>query len=69
MKSLDVKLDAHGGSCWITEKQVNICRKYMKPVSISPQLYIVIGEWQYTLGIYQKGYGRLTREDKRAAIR
>lgn len=70
IKSLDEKFnEKQSGSIWITEKQVSICLKYMKPVSVYTSYFIVIGDYQYTMSIMKKGYGRLTREDKRVAIR
>lgn len=54
---------------WISEKQVAICKKYMKQKSTSADLYTIVGDWQYTVTVFKKGYGRFTREDKRIAIR
>lgn len=70
IKSLDGKLDEKPNSgIWLTEKQVYICLKYMKPRSVNTGYYIVIGDYQYSLAIYKKGYGRLTKSNKMVAIR
>lgn len=70
IKSLDSRLDkSQSTGVWMTEKQVNICLKYMKPRSVNTGYYIVIGDYQYTLSLYKKGYGKLTKTDKRIAIR
>lgn len=70
LKSLDERINATDSqSIWVSEKQVNICRKYMKPTSVYSNYYIVVGDMQYTLSVMQKGYGRMSRCDKRIAIR
>ena len=70
LKSIDSKLDEHPTTgIWITEKQVAICLKYMQPKSTSPTYFIIVGDYQYTLSIYKKGYGRIIKTDKRIAVR
>lgn len=49
-------------SRWITEKQVDICLRYMKPDPWSPCRHYEIqvdGVW-YVLSVMKKGYGSLT---------
>lgn len=60
-------LEADGASRWITEKQVYICLKYMKACPYRVGYYIYIGEWMYHMTIMKKGYGRLTKSDRRRA--
>lgn len=66
LKSLDEKFSSTS-NIWLTEKQVNVCRKYMKQSQYYSFLYIVVGEYQYSLAIMKKGYGRMVREDKAVA--
>ena len=49
-------------SRWITEKQVDVCLRYMQPDPWSPCRHYQIkvdGQW-YILSVMKKGYGRLT---------
>lgn len=48
-------------SVWVTENQVNVFRTYMKECKYYVGFYYKIGEYQYNLTIYKKGYGRLTK--------
>lgn len=68
MKSFDERLE-EGQSCWVTENQVRVLRKYMKEKSVFPTLYVIIGAYQYDLSIKKNGYGRLTKIDRRSAYR
>lgn len=74
IKSLDEQFDLKDNSnhrefacssIWISEKQVSICLKYMKEKPTFSGYYIKIDGFCYSLTIMKKGYGRLTREDRR----
>ena len=68
MKSIDDRITNSGKSyAWITEKQVRVCLKYMKPQSVNDGYYIVIGDSQYLMQIY-KDYGKITKCDRRIGI-
>ena len=54
---------------YISEKQADICERYMQPTSTGNGYYIVIGDYQYTMRRMRKGYGKLSKLDKRIAIR
>lgn len=54
-----------GQSRWITEKQVAVCLRYMKPDPYSPCAHYqmkVDGVW-YFLSVQKKGYGKLSISD------
>lgn len=65
--SLESRMKNGACDCWITEKQVAVCRKYMKPKEYYPGYYIKVGQWQYSVTVFKKGYGRFTRTDRRSA--
>lgn len=67
LKSLDERFNGTT-KIWLTEKQVDICRKYMKYSEYYSFLYIIAGEYQYSLAIMKKGYGRMVRENKAVAF-
>lgn len=67
LKSLDERFEGKN-SIWLTEKQVAVCCRYMKESRYFSFLYIVVGDWQYSLEIMKKGYGRMVREDRRTAF-
>lgn len=66
LKGFDEKFDS-GKPVWLTEKQVWVCRKYMKASEYYSFFYIISGEWQYSMRIMKKGYGRLVRDNKAVA--
>lgn len=69
LKSLDERLNqTEAGQIWVTEKQVDVLRRYMKPCEYAEGYYIIVGDYQYTLHIMKKGYGKFFREDKRVAF-
>ena len=52
-------------SKWITEKQVSICLRYMKPDPYSPcsHYQIKVDNLWYFLSVQKKGYGKLSISD------
>ena len=52
-------------SKWITEKQVDVCLRYMKPDPFSPcdHYQIKVDNLWYFVSVQKKGYGRLTISD------
>lgn len=69
MRSIDDKIAERNKSfLWISEKQTQICKRYMTPQSVNDGWYIVIGNYQYTLQEF-KDYGKITRCDRRIGIR
>ena len=70
LKSLIEQLEKRqSNQMWITEKQADICKKYMTQKSACGDYYIVVDGWQYDVKIMQKGYARFSKVDKRIAIR
>lgn len=55
-------------SVWVTEKQVNVFRSYMKERKYYDGYYYRKDEFQYTLIVMKKGYGYLTKELKATAF-
>lgn len=69
LTSLDKRFDEKKTTnIWLTEKQVAVCQQYMKRSEYYSFLYIVRGEYQYSLAIMKKGYGRMVRESKEIAF-
>lgn len=67
LKSLDERFSGTT-NIWLTEKQVDVCRRYMKQSQYFSFLYIIVGEYQYSVWIMKKGYGRMVRESKAVAF-
>lgn len=68
MKSLIEKMGTRS-DMYISEKQANVCARYMQPRDIMEGYYIVIGDYQYTMRYMKKGYGKLSRLAKNVAIK
>ena len=69
IKSLDDKMNDKGtNKMWLSQKQTDICKKYMTPHSVYPCWWVVVGDTQYTVQEYTD-YGRITRCDKRIGTR
>ena len=68
MKSLIDKMQGKS-DMYISEKQADICAKYMQPTSTGDAYFVIIGEYQYTMRYMKKGYGKLSKLDKRIAVR
>lgn len=65
--SFDERLEDRNG-IYITEKQADICLRYMKESKyFGGRFYIIIGDYQYTMVLMKKGYGKLYKTDKRTA--
>lgn len=67
LKSLDERFEK-SSNIWLTEKQVQVCERYMEQSKYYSFRYIVVGDYQYSLAVMKKGYGRMVREDKQVAF-
>ena len=57
----DLSFDSEGAAeRFISEKQVDVCLRYMRPDRYFDRYFIRIGNDRYSVYVFKKGYGRLT---------
>lgn len=60
LPSLEEGIKAGACERWITEKQVDVCLKYMKEDRYFGNYFIKTKGKKYTVHVFKKGYGQFT---------